>query len=106
MSEGRITNAQLYEEIKSMRKQMDNLLSAEGYAGRLLVLSQRVDTYSKLTLDTHVAVFGNGDGKPGIKGELADVRHTVRTILSLTRWVLTPILGAIVGMLFQIYLGG
>ena len=99
MTEGRITNAQLFTEIAELRKIVTDFTSAEGYGGRLKILAKRVDDVETLAHKTEVTVEGNG--KDGLKKEFYTLKHTVSIIIALGKWLLTPVLGIIAGLLID-----
>lgn len=102
MSEGRITNAQLFTEIAELRKIVTDFTSADGYGGRLNLLTKRVEGVEGLAKKTHETVEGNG--KDGLKKEFYTLKHTVSIIIALGKWLLTPVLGLIAGLLIDMIL--
>ena len=102
MGEGRITNAQLFTEIAELRKIVTDFTSAEGYGGRLKLLAKRVDDVEVLANKTKDTVEGNG--KDGLKKEFYTLKHTVTIIIALAKWLLTPVLGLIAGLLIDMLL--
>lgn len=99
MGDGRITNAQLFTEITELRKIVTEFTSADGYGGRLNLLAKRVDEVEKQACKTEETVEGNG--KDGLKKELYTLKHTVTIIIALGKWLLTPVLGVMAGLLID-----
>jgi len=101
----RVTNAELLSEVLSMQKQLNSFMAADGWGGRILALEkENAENCKDITSLQHEI---SGNGKPGIKKdmsevktELLEVKHSVQTILSITRWVMTPVFVALVGVIF------
>src|SRR3989304_5534439 len=90
----RVTNAQLYEVVTTMQKQLNELMSEKGYGGRLLSLEKDMKAVTKTANETDVTV--NGNGKDGMKQELLRLQQTIKIMVSLAKWLLSPVLGGLV----------
>ncbi len=99
----RITNAQLYEVVTTMQKQLNDLMSEKGYGGRLLSLEKDMAAVSKIASDTRETVYGNG--KDGMKQDLASVKNTLRIVVALAKWLLSPVLGGLVAIVLGLVFG-
>jgi hypothetical protein len=95
-----VTNYELLSVVLRMQEQMSNFVAADGYGGRLLVVEKKVDgNCNEIEKLDHTI---NGNGSLGIKAELQEVRHDVKTTLSIMRWLVTPIFVALVGVIIKL----
>ena len=105
MKSSRVTNAELLGAVLEMQKQLNSFMAADGFGGRVLALEKENAENCKDISSLQREISGNG--KPGIKrdltevkADLLEVKHSVRTILSITKWVMTPVFMALVGVIF------
>lgn len=102
-AKSRVTNAELLSAVHAMQKQIDSFVAADGYGGRLLLAEEALKNHTKVIDELDHAI--NGNGKLGMKAELREVTHTVKTTLAIVKWVMTPILVVMVGIIANLMFG-
>lgn len=99
----RVTNAELYQEVLAMRKELGSFMAADGYGGRLLLAEKAIKDQTNAIIELDHTI--NGNGKTGMKADLQEVKHTVKIMLAILKWVMTPILGITLGIMANLMFG-
>ena len=103
----RVSNSEIYGAVLVMQRQFNDFTSADGWGGRVLALEKESAENCKDITSLQHEVLGNG--KPGVKKELIEVKmdllevkHDVKTTLAIVRWVMTPIFVGLVGVIIKL----
>ena len=99
-----VTNAELYSAVQKLTEKVDKFTSADGYGGRLLLAEEKLKENCGDIEKLDRAINGN-NGSIGIKAELQAVRHDVKTTLAIVRFILSPVVVILVGVIANLIFG-
>ena len=98
-----VTNAELMSVVLELINKVDNFTAADGFGGRLMMAEKKgKDNCVDIEKLDHAI---NGNGSAGMKAELQAVRHDVETTLAIVKFVLSPVLVILVGVIANLIFG-